>query len=95
MEIDKFQKSVYKNAIKNGLWEGKDAIPDGLNFILDEVSELFLAYGKRDFNNFKEELADVGIMLFSFAEKCGINLEFEMVNKHEINKKRPYKHRKG
>lgn len=47
------------------------------------------------FNQLEEELSDVIIRILDYAEHKGLNIEGAIVEKHEYNKKRPYKHNKN
>jgi len=60
--------------------------------IHSEVSEALEAYRKGDAENFAEELADIAIRLLDAAGGYGIDLESEIVKKHEYNKTREYRH---
>lgn len=57
-----------------------------------EVSEATEAVRKRDFGNFKEELADVVIRVASTASGLGIDLQDEILRKLTINASRGYRH---
>jgi NTP pyrophosphatase (non-canonical NTP hydrolase) len=45
-------------------------------------------------NNLGEELADIVIRVFTYAEGNGIDIEREVLNKIEVNRSRPYRHGK-
>ena len=55
-----------------------------------ELGEAYMAWLKQK-EDLGEELADVAIYLLGIAEILGIDLETEIVNKMEKNKKRVYK----
>ena len=74
-----------------------------LMLIVTELSEALEAIrsnnkqkkgGKWKKDTFEDELADALIRICDLAEACKINLEWQIKNKLEYNKKRPYKHGK-
>lgn len=67
-------------------------IPAKLALVGSEVSEALEAFRNRDFDNFKEELADVAIRLFGIARGLDIDLLQEILSKMEKNKTREVKH---
>lgn len=58
-------------------------------YLMDELGEAHQAY-IRGYDDLGEELADVAIYLLGLAEMLGIDLETEISNKMEKNKKRVY-----
>ncbi|EKO1912207.1 nucleotide pyrophosphohydrolase [Clostridium botulinum] len=72
-----------------------NAIGNRLMLITDEVSEAHEALRKRDYENFKEELADIVIRVADLAGGLDIDLEKEIKNKMDKNKNRSYKHGKA
>jgi NTP pyrophosphatase (non-canonical NTP hydrolase) len=62
--------------------------------ITGEVAEAHEALRKSDFDNFKEELADIVIRVADLAGGLDIDLEDEILKKMEKNTLRPYKHGK-
>lgn len=87
-----WQKECHENAVEHGWWEEKRPIPELLCLIHSEVSEALEAYRKADMDNFREELADIAIRLFDLAGGYAVDLEYEIENKHKINKTREYRH---
>ena len=92
MTIKALQKELHQNALDHGWWEDVRPIPEILCLIHSEVSEALEAYRDDDMENFAEELADVAIRVLDAAEGYEIDLESEILKKHEINKTRPYRH---
>jgi len=90
--IKQWQKEVHENAIKHGFWENERHTLVLLCLVHSEVSEAVEGYRNREDELFKEELADVVIRVMDICEKFDIDLEKEILRKHEINKKRSYRH---
>ena len=90
--INWIAREVHLNAIEKGWWETDRPIPEILALIHSEVSEALEAYRKFDNDNFAEELADTVIRIFDLSVKLGIDIEKEIIKKHEFNKTRPYRH---
>ena len=61
---------------------------------MESFGEAYDAYWKKK-GNIGEELADVAIYLLGLSEILGVDLEKEILNKVEINKKRVYKNIDG
>lgn len=72
-----------------------NALGNRLMLITGEVAEAHEALRKRDYENFKEELADIVIRVADLAGGLDIDLEAEILSKMEKNKNRPYKHGKA
>ena len=88
MNMNKLQKEVIQNKINHGF----NTTDLNIEFCLayGEMAEAYIAWVKQ-LDNVGEELADVAIYLMGIAEILGINLEEEIENKIEKNKKRVYK----
>jgi len=73
-------------------FEVQDLIPRWLMLIVSEAAEAMEAYRQNDFDNFKEELADIQIRLMDTCEAMGINLEAEVLKKCKLNRSREKMH---
>lgn len=87
IDLQKLQKEIYANKIAKGFNVTDMALEFSLTH--EELSEAFHAYRKK-LPDLWEELADVMIYLFGMAEILGIDLEKEILQKVEKNKKREY-----
>ena len=103
--LNTLRDAIYEDAVAHGLWDKYKYYPatDCVDFIRDEVNELEYAamnwrngYNENSefYSEFCQELADVIIMCLSVAGKLGIDIDAEVRRKMEINKGRPWKHRK-
>lgn len=87
IDLKEKQKEVYQNKLDKGF---SLDINFNFNLLYGEVAEAYEAYYKKK-DDIGEELADVAIYLMGIAETLGIDLEKEIDNKIEKNKKRKYK----
>ena len=88
IDLKKFQKEIYQNKIDKG-FNVTDVFLE-FCYTQKELSEAFEAYNKK-LPDLGEELADVMIYLLGMAEILGLDLEKEIIKKHEKNKNREYK----
>lgn len=88
MDLKKVQKDIYENKVNHGF--NVTDINKEFCLLYGEVGEAYEAYRKKK-DDLGSELADVAIYLFGLSEILGIDLENEIINKMEINKKRVYK----
>lgn len=88
VDFTKLQRDVYQNKINHGF----NVTDINFEFCLayGELAEAYSAWLKKK-DDLGEELADVVIFLMGISEILGINLENEIVNKINKNKKRVYK----
>jgi len=92
MDFKTMAQEIHENAVAHGWWETPRPIPELLCLIHSEVSEALEAFRNHDSENFAEELADIVIRVLDMARGLGIDLEAEVLKKHEKNRARPYRH---
>ena len=92
VDLKKLQKDVYDNKVNHGF----NTTDLNMEFCLayGELGEAYMAWLKKK-EDLGEELADVAIYLMGIAEILGIDLEKEILNKMEKNKKRVYVKKNG
>lgn len=84
-------KDIQKEVIRNKIEKGFNMDNIALEFCRahEELSEAFSKYNKNQ-DGVAEEFADVAIFLLGICEQLGYDLEYELLRKIEINKKRKY-----
>ena len=88
IDLKELQKEVFQNKINKGF--NTTDINMEFCYTYGELGEAYSAWLKKK-DDLGEELADVVIFTMGIAEMLGINLEEEITNKVEKNKKRVYK----
>lgn len=104
--ISEIAKEVHANAYKHGWWEGEERnFGELIALCHSELSEALEEYrnGNKPFETYysgtenkpegiPSELADCVIRIMDMCEHYGIDLEAAILEKHEFNKTRPYRH---
>ena len=88
MDMHELQKDIWQNKINKGF--NTTNVDKEFCLLYGEVAEAYEAYRKKK-DDLGEELADIAIYLLGLSEMLGFDLETEINNKHEKNKKRVYK----
>ena len=88
VDLKELSNGVYQNKVNHGF----NTTDVNVEFCLayGELGEAYMAYLKNK-EDLGEELADVAIYLLGISHMLNIDLEKEILNKMEKNKKRVYK----
>ena len=78
--------------IPKNAWEQDHFIPTKLCLLHSEVSEALEGFRKNDFENFKEELADIFIRLLDLSTGLNIDMTETVLKKLVVLKERKFKH---
>ncbi len=87
IDLNQLQKEIYDNKVAKGF--NVTDIPLEFDLTYEELAEAFKAY-RTQLPDLGEELADVIIYIIGLAALLHIDMEKELLNKVEKNKKREY-----
>mgnify|MGYP000663212752 CR=1 FL=1 len=91
-EIIEINRANGWEVLKPEEWDDTYKVPAMLALITSETSEALEGFRNRDYENFKEECADQIIRILDMTTGLGIDIDTEIRNKLEKNKKRGFKH---
>lgn len=105
MTINEIAKEIHANAVEHGWWDAERTLGEIIALCHSELSEALEAYrngepmiwlnqsdGKMKPDGIAVEMVDCIIRIIDYLEHEGIDVEFILREKHNYNKKRPYKH---
>jgi NTP pyrophosphatase (non-canonical NTP hydrolase) len=104
MTIEELVKDIHKNAKAHGWWEYERSFGEVIALIHSELSEALEEYRKGKLPNetyysnsgkpegIPSELADAIIRIFDYCGYAKIDIAKMILEKHNYNKTRPYKH---
>lgn len=89
IDLKALQQTVYENKVAHHF--NLTNVEMEFCLLYGEVAEAYRAYGRQTKAEFAEELADIGIYLLGLAEITGVDLEKEILQKIEKNRRRRYR----
>lgn len=103
MNIKEMAKEIHENAIAHGWWEEPRHFGGIIALCHSELSEALeehrngrepneIYYNGEKPEGIPIELADTIIRILDYCGAMGIDIEAAIREKHEYNKKRPYRH---
>lgn len=104
MTINQLAQDIHINAMEHGFWEGDRLFPETVALCHSELSEALeearagrplVWYGPDGKpEGVAVELLDCVIRIFDYLSREGVDIEKTMLEKHEYNKGREYRHGK-
>lgn len=91
-DLDIMKIAIKEINVANGWFDEARPFAADIALMHSEVSEMYEGYRNGDWDNVKEELADVLIRVLDTAERYSIDLVEEVWSKLEKNANRGYKH---
>ena len=101
INLNEFAKEVHNNAVEHGWWEDDRGFGEVIALCHSELSEAleeyrddqgFLYYNGEKPEGIAVELADCIIRILDYCGMHDVDIEEILLDKHEYNKSRPYKH---
>lgn len=101
MKINNIVKKIHKNAVAHGWWDEERTFGEIVALCHSELSEALEEYRNGMPEIYYEdgkpegtavELIDCVIRIFDYLGKTEVDVEQILLEKHNYNKKRPYRH---
>jgi NTP pyrophosphatase (non-canonical NTP hydrolase) len=103
MTINELTKEIHDNAVAHGWWDEPRSFAEVMALCVSELAEALeedraghwlIWYNKEKPEGIAVEMADCIIRILDWAGQAGVDMEQIILQKHEYNKTRPYKHGK-